>query len=135
MTDLFDTMTCPHCAGTGKVFAHAPTARASDPDTSQAAGRRQESDVRVLRPGTKRWNVLRSLSMNGPQTAQEVALSLHDRTSGLGNIEGTRRRMSDLVKAGYAVDSGKRRENPGSGTHAIVYEVTLAGVFALEAAS
>lgn len=134
MRDLFETMTCPHCCGTGQVLAHAPTSRASDPDTSKAAGRRHQTDVRILKKGTKRYAVLEAMVGNPMMTAQEVALLLHGESDSLGDIEGTRRRVSDLARAGYVADSGRRRENPGSGTKAIVWQVTLMGAFAFEKA-
>jgi len=117
--------TCPTCNGTGQiVVAHA---RSTDPGTSQQAGKRHEGDVRIVRIGTKKADVLESF-LSVARTAQEAALWVHRNDDSIANIEGTRRRVSDLVKAGYLRDSGMRRSNPGAGTPSIVWEITGAGV-------
>jgi len=50
----------------------------------------------------------------------------------VSTVEGCRRRVSDLHAAGFIVDSGERRTNPGSSDEAIVWEITPAGLRALD---
>jgi hypothetical protein len=122
---------CPTCSGTG--WTRTPLARSTDPDTSQQAARRQDAEVRRIVIGTKRANVLESF-LSHPRTAQEAAVWVHRHDATIANIEGTRRRVSDLVRAGYLLDSGVRRENPGAGTPSIVWQITGKGVRVLNEA-
>jgi hypothetical protein len=131
VTDLFDVTTCPTCSGSGTVLAHsfiAHTSRRSDPETSQQAGKRHESDVRVLRPGTVKYAVLRTF-VDRHRTAQEAAMSAVGSKAPVSSIEGARRRVSDLIRAGYleVIDLG---HNEGGST-AQVYRMTYAGMLAL----
>lgn len=125
------TYACPTCSGTGRVAtSHA---RTTDPETSQQAASRQEADPRILRIGTKKADVLESF-LSSPRTALLAAMWVHRNDDTIANIEGTRKRVSDLVRAGYLEDSGERDENPGAGTPSIVWKITKAGLRALTAA-
>jgi hypothetical protein len=131
MTDLFDTTTCPTCSGSGTVLAHsfiAHASRRSDPETSQQAGKRHQGDVRVLRPGTVKCAVLRTF-LDRHRTAQEAAMIAVGNDAPVSSIEGARRRVSDLIQAGYLeiIDLG---HNEG-GSQAQVYRLTYAGLLAL----
>lgn len=131
MTDLFDITTCPTCSGSGQVLAHsfaARTARQSDPATSRVAGERHQGDVRVLRLGTVKCAVLRTF-VDGQRTALEAALIAVGRTAPVSVVEGARRRVSDLMRAGYVTTTGTAA-NPG-GTKATTYRITVAGLHAL----
>ena len=131
MIDLFDVTTCPTCSGSGTVLAHsfiAHTSRRSDPETSQQAGKRHEGDVRVLRPGTVKYAVLRTF-VDGERTALEAALVAVGRTAPVSVVEGARRRVSDLMRAGYVTTTGTAA-NPG-GSKATTYRITTAGLHAL----
>lgn len=132
MTDLFETTTCPTCSGSGSVLAHsfiARTARRRDPETSQEAGKRHEGDVRVLRRGTVKAAVLETF-LHRHRTAQEAAMIAVGGDAPVSTIEGARRRVSDLAKAGYLrpVDLA----NNVGGSAAIVYHLTLEGLQALK---
>lgn len=132
MNDLFATTSCPTCSGTGTVLAHslmARTSRRSDPETSHEAGKRHEGDVRMLRAGTVKAEVLRTF-LNRHRTAQEAAMIAVGKEAPVSTIEGARRRVSDLAKAGYVrpVDIAS---NVG-GSSAVVYHLTLEGLAALK---
>lgn len=128
MSGLFETVKCPTCSGTGQVFAHAFAARRSDPSTSQQAGKRHEGDVRVLRAGTVKAAVLATFA-HRHRTAQEAAMTAVGQDAPVSAIEGARRRVSDLARAGYLrpVDIG---HNEG-GSAATMYHLTLDGLHAL----
>jgi hypothetical protein len=125
------THICPTCFGTG--WATTAYARSNDPETSQQAAKRQESDPGLVRIGTKKADALEAF-LSHPRTAQEAALWVHRNDDTIANIEGTRRRVSDLVRAGYLLDSGLRRENPGAGTPSIVWQITGKGIRVLHEA-
>jgi hypothetical protein len=63
-------------------------------------------------------------------TAQKAALALWPDIS-LSSLEGARRRVSDLVRAGHLTDSGRRDHNPGSIDLSIVWSISTAGINAL----
>jgi hypothetical protein len=121
---------CPTCDGSGTVSAAA--SRSSDPDTSKAAGRRHETDPGRFSARSNKARLLRAL-VRYPMTAQEAAVAVLGAQSSTSAIEGCRRRVSDLKRAGFVIDSGERRCNDGSQEESIVWRASLAGVFALEA--
>jgi hypothetical protein len=134
MSDLFATVTCPTCSGSGTVLAHsfiAHASRRSDPETSQQAGKRHQDDVRVLRPGTVKCAVLRAF-VDRHRTAQEAAIIAVGSDAPVSSIEGARRRVSDLIRARYleVIDLG---HNEGGST-AQVYRMTCLGMLALNRA-
>lgn len=134
MSNLFEMSACPTCSGSGQVLAHsfaARTARQSDPATSRAAGERHQGDVRVLRLGTVKCTVLRTF-VDRHRTAQEAAMTAIGANAPVSSIEGARRRVSDLIRAGYleVIDLG---HNEG-GTTAQVYRMTYSGMLALQQA-
>lgn len=123
-------VTCQTCGGSGTVSAAA--SRTSDPDTSKAAGRRHEEDPGRFSAKSRKAGLLRVL-VGQPMTAQEAAVAVVGEDAGTSAIEGCRRRVSDLKRAGYVIDSGERRRNDGSPDESIVWRASLVGVFALEA--
>jgi hypothetical protein len=134
VSDLFESDTCPTCSGSGQVLAHsfaARTARRSDGQTSRAAGERHEGDVRLLKTGTVKCAVLRTF-VDRHRTAQDAAMSAVGSKAPVSSIEGARRRVSDLIRAGYleVIDLG---HNDGGST-AQVYRMTYAGMLALQRA-
>lgn len=127
---------CPTCNGSGTVAQLAPASRNSDPETSRAAGKRHETDPRRFSAKSSSARLLAALN-EYPMTAQEAALRVIRNagkdTRRVSTVEACRRRVSDLKRAGYVIDSGERRHNEGSPDESVVWKVTLAGVFALEA--
>lgn len=121
---------CPCCKGTGISTQpiRAVTARPDDPDTSQAAAHRS-TDVRRFSVNSRTAQVLR-LICHEPTTQLQAALAIMG-TDSISRLEGTRRRVSQLVQAGYIHDSGRRSINPGSDTEAIVWHSTEDGRNAL----
>ena len=102
--------------------------RALDPDTSNAAGKRHRSDDVGRFSARSQQGQMLGLIAREPMTAYAAAMAvleargLHNPT--VSQIEGCRRRMSDLVRAGYVEDSGDRENNPGSPDPSIVWKVT-----------
>ncbi len=131
--DLTATECCPTCNGSGRVspsrFA-AVTARASDPDTSQKA-RHDSHDVRRYTTNSLKYRLLTVLAKR-PDTAQNAAIRVIGGTPSISALEGCRRRVSDLARAGHVVDSGVRMSNLGSGADAAVYQVTDEGLRVLQ---
>lgn len=66
-----------------------------------------------------------------PATAVEATLRIFGQMPPVSMFEGTRRRVSDLVAAGFIEDTGDRRANPGSSELSIVWRVSEAGRFAI----
>lgn len=123
-------VTCPTCSGSGTVSA--ASSRSSDPDTSKAAGRRHETDPSRFSARSNKARLLRAL-VERPMTAQEAAVVVVGGKAGTSAIEGCRRRVSDLKRAGFVIDSGDRRCNDGSPDESTVWTASLMGVFALDA--
>lgn len=122
---------CHCCKGTGVIRSTAPIAsapaRPSDPETSHAASK-TETDLRRFSDRSRQAQLLRLLAVE-PMTAQGAALTI---TSGtVSGVEGCRRRVSDLLAAGYIADSGARICNPGSADESIVWQVTPEGLLAI----
>ena len=108
------------------------TARFGDQDTSTRAGRKHDS--RDIGRFSRKSRQAKLLSIIGEKsaTAQEAARRLHgDHHVSISQIEGTRRRVSDLRRAGLIRDSGGRRANPGSQDEAVVWRITDRGYTAL----
>ena len=107
-------------------------ARPSDPGTSDAAAsRKSTTDVGRFSARSQQARLLGSIAER-PRTAQGAAISLDgNSTTYVSRLEGARRRVSDLLRAGYVADSGRRRKNPGSPDESIVWEITPAGRIAL----
>lgn len=128
---------CPCCKGTGRVMSDeaipSAPARPTDPDTSHKASKK-EPDVRRFGEFSHKARLLRVLAREPvtPLTAQEMALAVVGHMASVSKIEGCRRRVSDLVKAKFIVDSGKRAENAGAGTDSILWEITDEGRRAIE---
>lgn len=126
-------ITCPRCHGHGIIRLAQPIpsapARDTDPTTSHDASE-DEPDVRRFRDGSRVSMLLRRFAV-ADMTAVEAALQVVPETP-VSAFEGTRRRVSDLVAAGYVVDSGARRCNPGSDEQSIVWQVTVFGRLALD---
>ena len=126
--DFERTECCPTCSGTGRVSPDlfiAMTARASDPDTSQAA-RQDSADVRRYTIKSRQYRLLSALSKR-PDTAQGAAMRVLGAMASVSSLEGCRRRVSDLARAGHVVDTGQRAANHGSGSDAAIYRVTDEG--------
>jgi hypothetical protein len=108
------------------------TARTDDPDTARHAGAKHStSDVRRFSARSQQARLLvefRYCSL----TAQEAAVKVTGDLAGLSRLEGCRRRVSDLVAAGYLRDVGLRRANDGVSDPAIVWTITAEGLHALD---
>lgn len=125
---MTDRLTCPTCHGCGTVPTASNPARPTDPDTSHAgASRHATTDVRRFSARSRQAALLRWFCSHSG-TAQQAALSLWP-DAGLSTLEGARRRVSDLVRAGFLTDSGTRAYNPGSPDPSIVWTVSIAGIF------
>jgi hypothetical protein len=124
---------CPCCQGSGTIMSDQPiraaTARFTDPSTSHQAAD-QSPDVRRFGIKSRTAQVLRAIFAH-PATQLQTALAVMGSDS-VSRLEGTRRRVSQLVQAGYITDSGRRSINPGSDVEAIVWVVTEDGRRALE---
>jgi len=132
MNGMESTFTvCPHCDGSGAVPMSQVMSRVTDPETSRAAGAKYESDPRRFSMRSRQARLLKALSLL-PMTAQEAAFVVVGKDAGTSAIEGCRRRVSDLHRAGFVVDAGERRNNEGSSDPSIVWRLTLMGLFALE---
>lgn len=111
--------------------AHATpsaTSRFGDQHTSTAAGAKVAStDVGRFSIKSRQAGLLQAIIDNDGLTAVEATMRvLHDDVSHAA-FEGCRRRVSDLLRAGYIEDSGRTRQNPGSDTDSIVWVATRAG--------
>lgn len=104
-------------------------ARNTDPATSHAAGPRTP-DVRRFSTRSRRAQLLRVFASR-PCTAQQAARIVVGDIA-VSALEGCRRRVSDLLAAGYVIDTGRRDRNPGSPDECAVYAVTPAGIEALD---
>lgn len=120
------TMICPHCDGHGVISALAATSRNTDPDTARRAGERNRGNVARFRSDSRKAAVLRALAQS-PMTAQQVAIHVLGSEARLSALEGCRRRVSDLKRAGFVVDSGDRARNDGSPDESEVLRVTATG--------
>lgn len=124
---------CPTCNGAGTVHDsvfRTVTARNSDPDTSHTA-RKDSKDVRKFKAGSSNARLLKVIC-DQPCTSQAAAVQVKRFHGTVSSLDGCRRRVSDLAKAGFVIDSGRRAKNPGSSSPSIVYQVTLMGRQALE---
>lgn len=127
-------VTCPTCGGRGTVpnlpVTSAP-ARPTDPDTSHAAQTRNASgDVRRFSIRSRQAKLLAAFSRGDGLTDYEAARMVlgddyHTR------LEGCRRRCSDLRAAGFLLNTGRRRQNPGSPDESIVWTINHGGYTAL----
>ena len=107
-----------------RVVPSAP-ARASDPETSEAAGPRS-NDVSRFSERSRQGRLLRVFSAE-PRTDYEATAAVVGVMSPPSVWDGCRRRCSDLRAAGYLVDSGERRNNAHSPDMAVVWKITRAG--------
>ena len=132
---LFDVPTqsattcCPHCRGTGRISIKEATARGTDPSTSQRAGARHQDSAR-FRATSRQAQVLACLNDHN-FTAQECAIWIHGENAPVSAIEGTRRRISSLYRIALIEPSGDERNNNGSDTPSIVWQITDRGRAAL----
>jgi hypothetical protein len=120
-----------------ETLRHLPlpsqTFRDGDPSTSVAAGRRHATnDVRRFNVKSRACRLLRAYENAGMRglTAYEAASQVAPSLT-VSVVEGTRRRVSDLVRAGFLVDSQLRRKNLGSATESTVWRISTSGVAAL----
>lgn len=105
-------------------------ARNTDPETSHAASR---NDPDVSRFSIRsRQSKLLHVFVGGNKTDHEATARVVGVHAVPSAWDGCRRRCSDLRAAGYLADSGQRRSNPGSNEDAIVWQITLAGLRAIE---
>jgi hypothetical protein len=124
---------CHTCGGTGIVDYSHRGARPTDPATSHAASDRHAGDVRRFGPDSRQGRILKWYHYyDAPATAQEAARALWP-TAPISTLEGARRRVSDLVRAGLLEASGTLRRNEGSSDEAIAWWITDAGRTAAEA--
>jgi hypothetical protein len=138
LTDLADVY------GPEMVYAHArllwappepsQPSRVTDPDTSHASGARMESaDVGRFRLTSRAAALLIAIdkvddeNVRAGLTAQEATISVMGVDCPPSRFDGCRRRVSDLLRAGYIEDSGTRRSNTGSPDESIVWQVTELG--------
>lgn len=136
INDLADMFTsevvlaeCQHLLGS--PISSTPS-RLHDPATSQLSGARNAThDVGRFSARSRQAQLLKRIQSAGGLTAHEAALRLLGEHGSIPQFEGCRRRVSDLVRAGYVEDSTERRCNPGSPDLSIVWRVTLAGRRAL----
>jgi hypothetical protein len=118
-------MCCPHCRGTGQISSSEPTARRSDPSTSQQAGAQQNQSTRFS-ADSRQGKVLDMIKKRN-LTAQECAITIQGEQAPVSAIEGTRRRISSLYRLGLIAPSGEERNNPGSDTPSTVWTITSKG--------
>lgn len=111
------------------VQASAP-ARASDPETSHRAAKR-ERDVGRFSAESRQAKLLNLFSLRD-MTDQQATIALVGSTAAPSHFEGTRRRCSDLRAVNYIYDTGRRRKNAGSDDLSIIWGLTEAGKHALE---
>lgn len=109
-------------------------ARAGDPGTSQSAADRHRSvDAGRFGPKSIKAKVL-GLYRFSRWTAMEAGNRVAEQaTSGNPAViaETARKRVSELVRAGFLAESGDFRNNDGSPDLATVWEITSAGTQAL----
>lgn len=106
--------------------------RTADPHSSQASGERNKSgDVTRRTVSSRSAKLLRAIAQHGGLTAQEATNTVMHVGCSMSSFDGCRRRVSDLLLAGFIEDSGVARCNPGSPDWSIVWRVTLAGQRAL----
>jgi hypothetical protein len=113
-----------------RAVASAP-ARSTDPETSHGAAKR-EPDVGRFSFKSRQARLLQAFAARGPFTDQQATIHVVGSAAPPSAWDGCRRRCSDLRAAGYLSDTGKRRCNVGSNDAAIVWQVTIAGLSALE---
>lgn len=117
------------------LFGASPScpSRITDPGTSHDAGDRFASrDVGRFGAKSRTADLLRFIAAaGGGLTAQEAARMTIGVHATMSAFDGCRRRVSDLVAAGFIRDSGRRRQNVGSPDQSIVWEVTTYGLAAL----
>lgn len=128
---------CPCCQGAGIVLdldepiPSAP-ARHTDPDTShKAAAMHKDNDIRRFTAKSLKARLLAVIAAGGPMTHQAAALAV----VGIDNVSrfrGAETRVSELGRAGFIADTGRRVFNPGSNCEAILWEVTDRGWDALD---
>jgi hypothetical protein len=108
-------------------------ARATDPSTSQASGERNATpDVGRFSNRARQARLLEAFGdHNDGLTHFEAATLVLGEGEFHTRLDGCRRRCSDLRQAGYIVDSGMRRKNPGSPDDSIVWVITDQGRQAL----
>jgi len=118
-----------------EVAMHAPPvpsapARHTDPATSHAAGPRS-GDVRRFSARSRQAKLL-NLFLGKQWTAQRCAIAVVGIDAPISALEGCRRRISDLVAAGFIADSGQREKNSGSHDDSILWQITLSGMQAIK---
>ena len=105
-------------------------ARLTDRDTSQqSAVAHSTGDVAHFKAGSVKALVLKALA-EAPQTALDAARKASGTNTPL-STETARKRASELVAAGFAVDTGSRARSAGSPDSAAVLRVTADGLMAL----
>lgn len=131
-----------HCAQPSSVLHARPT----DPSTAQAAGdrvsRTEVQDVRRFSATSRQGRLLdlygkvyrtSVVGYTDQEAAERVARAMHGGDEPTTSVvEGTRRRCSDLRAAGYLVDSGESRKNPGSPDESAVWALSPLGYAALQ---
>jgi len=88
-------------------------------------------DVRRFSSRSRQAKLL-NLFLGKSWTAQRCALAVVGINAPISALEGCRRRISDLVAAGYITDSGQREKNSGSNDESILWTITLAGMQAIK---
>jgi hypothetical protein len=121
---------CPTCSGLGVISLISHNSRTTDPETSRNAGQRQSRDARRFSSTSRQARLLRAL-VSENMTAQEAALKVLEQGAPISAVDACRRRMSDLKRVGFVLDSGERRHNKGSLDESVVWKITPAGVSAL----
>lgn len=107
-------------------------ARTSDPDTAhQAADHVSSLDVRRFSSRSREGKLLAAIA-DQPDTAIAATVRVFGEYVTPVHFDAARRRISDLVAAGYVEDSGKRTFNEGSNTPSIIWTVTDEGLAALQ---
>ena len=110
--------------------AGSAPARWTDPETSQAAAKR-EPDVGRFTARAMKAKLL-AVYAGDDYTDQQATARVIGRNAAISAFEGTRRRCSELREVNFIYDTGKRRKNAGSDDEAIVSGITLAGREALD---
>jgi hypothetical protein len=110
------------------IIGSAP-ARPTDPETSHMAAKK-EQDVGRFTERSKKAKLL-YLYSTGNFTQQQAAVRIVGAHAAISAIEGTRRRVGDLVACRFVYDAGKRAKNQGSDDDAIVWGISEAGREAL----
>lgn len=112
------------------VVPSAP-ARNTDPETSHLAAK-AERDVGRFSFKSRQARLLRAFATAGPLTDQGATIRVVGAAAPPSAWDGCRRRCSDLRAAGYLSDTGKRKRNQGSSEDAIVWQITMGGLAALD---